>query len=84
MDRAIGFLFIGAGRVGEVNAAGSSVERQVIWAAQRLAVRLGRGGLEFLASGVQMQERVPAGVANQVAAVRQDLMSVRRAGLCPG
>ena len=36
MDRAIGFLFIGAGRVGEVNAARSSVERQVVWAAQRL------------------------------------------------
>ena len=84
MDRAVGIFVVRARRVGEVNAAGRRVERQVVRAAQRLAVRLGRGRLELIARGVQMQERMPAGVADQVRAVGQDLVTVGRAGLGPG
>ena len=84
MDRAIGVRLVRLGRVGEVYAAGGWIERQVVGAAERLAVGLGRGRLELLAGGIQMQESVPAGVADQVRAVGQDLVTIRRAGLGPG
>src|SRR5438876_884573 len=81
MDGAGQFLARSA-RIGEVESA-FRIEGQIVRLDQRLAVAAGGNGAEDLSLRVQSQDGAPAGVADQMRAVGQYLVSAGRAGLGP-
>ena len=78
VDGADRLFATAAAGIAEIEAAVGRIERQIVRSAKWLAVALFGRRVEQLAVGSQVQHGVLAGVADQVRAVGQNLVAVRR------